>query len=346
MLKPPKWPIFRKSVFRSKSAVRRINALIADSLPQSMKAKVVIHTPGPDAIPVSGKVVPEIFFPPFCRVLGQCGISSVYVHSIDDLEQEILESTSIPTILINLIHELYDDLDKLAVSNLVFQDKVVEFNSLSTAGIICNKYKANQFFSKNDVLVPRLDPKNCKIFSNTIIGTKSPVMVYETIEDADKSRYNTEYIDTTLEFRNKKYFSTIRLICIGSIIVQIYARAADIEKGNPSVHNADTPLDPDLMEHMYNSLVMPNLHNFRSIANRLENILGPGFYVHDLLIDQESGKTYLSETGFKFFDTTYSKHMIEVTGNRKFLTGVMDMETFAAYSATIFVNYCASKGFF
>ena len=96
---------------------------------------------------------------------------------------------------------------------------------------------------------------------------------------------------------------------------------------------------------MRDQLVMPNLRQYHRIAEKIEAALGPGFYVHDLLLDQENDNVLLSETGFKFYDATYSNHMMEVTGIRGILTGVIDAKSYAAYAASVFVAYCAAKGF-
>ncbi len=87
------------------------------------------------------------------------------------------------------------------------------------------------------------------------------------------------------------------------------------------------------------------MQNFESLAQKIESALGPGFYVHDVLVEKETGNVYLSEVGFKFFDQSYFDPMMGVTDDRNFLTGVMDMETYAAYAASVFVTYCAGKGF-
>ena len=71
--------------------------------------------------------------------------------------------------------------------------------------------------------------------------------------------------------------------------------------------------------------------------------LGPGFYAHD--VDNESSELYVCETGFKFFDDTYSGRMGDVIEGRKFQAGYVDQETYAGYAASVFVTYCAEMGF-
>lgn len=326
--------------------VNKLNSLIAEFAPERKKGEVIILAMGPRARPDSGKISnPEKFFPSFCKVLAQCGISSVYVHGMDGLEDLLSKQGSTSTILINLIHELYDNLDDYELPNRILQNTSAVFNSCPTARIIRDKRRTNLFLSNEGVPMPILDPENEKIFSNARIGTNERVIISDTSGVSDKNRYNTKFIDTQIKFEQKIYYTCIRLVCIGSMIVQIYVRASDIENGNPSVHNADTPRDRNLLDNLYDLLVFPQMQNFESLAQKIESALGPGFYVHDVLVEKETGNVYLSEVGFKFFDQSYFDPMMGVTDDRNFLTGVMDMETYAAYAASVFVTYCAGKGF-
>ena len=81
------------------------------------------------------------------------------------------------------------------------------------------------------------------------------------------------------------------------------------------------------------------------LAKEIETVLGPGFFAHDTLVERDTGKIYLSEVGFKFMSVPYADHVRDVIGDRNFLTGVVDMETYAAFAGSVFVTYCAGKGF-
>ena len=346
MPKPLKYWVLGKFADKHALYVKRMNSLISEISPKKERARVIILALGENARPDPGKISnPEKFFHSFCNVLARCGISSVYVHGMDNLERELSKQNLLPTILINLVQELYDEYVEYEIPDRLLLKFSAEFDSFSTAKIIRDKKKANLVLSSQGIAMPSLDPENEKIFSNVRVGSKEPVTTYGSSRSLDSKRYNTKFIDTQFDYDSKTYYTCIRLICIGSIIVQIYARASDVDKGNPSVHNADTPLDNDLLDRIYKELVVPKIQQFRLLAQNIESVLGPGFYVHDILVEKETGELYLSEVGFKFYDQSYSSPMMGVTDDRDLLTGVMDIETYAAYAASVFVTYCAGKGF-
>ena len=326
--------------------VKKIEQKI-DSLDlENRKARVVILNLGPTPYNSPGKVDPALFFPTFCNVLEKCGIASAYIHSKEKLNWELSKPGNIPTIIINLVHENFDELNTYRIPLELSQKVEAIFNSTHAAKVIRDKLEANRFLSEHGINMPSLNPGSEKrIFSNARIGTHEEVFLYDSVEEADPERYNTEYIDTTFDIGSRKYFTTIRLMCVGSSVVQIYVRASDTENNNPSVHSRDTVLDYNVISQISESLVKPNLENYHRLAKDIDSALGPGFYSHDLLVDRNSGTIYLSETGFKFYDSTYFDHMHEVIGDHKFIDGVMDIETYAAYAASVFVTYCAGKGF-
>ena len=329
-----------------KRRLARLRNKISVSVPEPLKAKVIILNLNSDPLNAAGKVVPNTFFPPFCAVLARCGIASVYLNDMENMSNELIESEGIPIVVISLVHELYDDLDRYKIPNQLIQKVAAVFNSHQTAGIIGDKRKANRYLSNQGVPMPSLNPDpRKKIFSNARVGSHEEVYLYDSVDDVDVSRYNTEFIDTRVEFNSTYFYTTIRLACIGSNIVQIYGRASDVENGNPSVHSTDTPRDCGLMDYIRDQLVIPHLEQFRFIAEKIEAALGPGFYVHDLLIDQENGNILLCETGFKFYDGTYSNHMMDTIGSRRLLTGIMDTKSYAAYAASMFVTYCVANSF-
>ena len=251
-----------------------------------------------------------------------------------------------PIVLINLIQENDDDPDLYRLPEIVVKKARAVFNSRQTAAIVRDKQETNNFLSKFGVLMPSLNPgPDRMVFSNTRSGTHNPVFISDSLAGIDKGRYNTEFIDTTVDFRDKTYYTSIRLNCVGSHVAQINVRASDEVNGNPSVTGIDTPLDRTLLEYFYSLLVVPRLLEFISLAKKIESVLGPGFYIHDTLVERDSGQIYLSETGFKFYSSPYANHTMDVIGDRNFLSGVMDSDTYAAYAASVFVTYCAGKGF-
>lgn len=301
---------------------------------------------GPDGLNTRGKVKPGNFFPSFCRVLGQSGIGSVYANDMAGLERELQTPGGMPTILVDLVNETYDDLDAYDIPGALGSPPGAVFNSRRIAKIIGDKKEANAVLSRTDVPMPSIAGlKNKKIFSNARFGSQEAVFVQDDASEIDENRYNVEFVDTRVRFRGSVYYTVIRLMCIGSHLLQIYVRARDVEENNPSVHNKDTPLNRPLLDYLQDRLVVPRLEDFVSLAEKVESALGPGFYAHDVLVDSSSGNLFLCETGFKYYDDSYCGRMIGVLDDRDFRYGVVDQEAYAAYAGAVFMAYCAERGF-
>ena len=54
------------------------------------------------------------------------------------------------------------------------------------------------------------------------------------------------------------------------------------------------------MNDVYEKTVAARRSEINSICQKIFDVLGFGFYAHDLLPERETGNTYLCETGFKF----------------------------------------------
>ena len=293
-----------------------------------------------------GKVESRRFFPPFCRVLGQCGIASAYIGDYESLERELCLADGLPIVLVNLVNELFDDLESYKIPNELLQNVTAVFNSHKIAEIIRDKKEANLFFSEHNISMPgyNLDERT-NVFSNARFGTGARTFIVDNLQKLDEERYNTQFIDTTVQFRESVYFTCIRLVCIGTYLIRIYIRARDVSENNPSVHNKDTPKDRELLDYLHEKLVAPRLEAFHAFSYRTGQVLGPGFYAHDVLIDNKTGQLFMCETGFKFYDDTYENRMIGVVSDRNFLCDISDQEKYAGYAASVFVSYCAEMGF-
>ena len=314
--------------------------------PDKKRANVLLVAMGENPFATRGKVSVKLFFPPFCRVLALHGIGSTFVYGRKSLERELLLSDGVPTIVVNLVNELFDNLDSWEIIGDTLHKTDAVFNSLRIAKVIRDKEETNKILSGSGVSMPRRNIGECKkIFSNARFGTMDEVYVYEDSKNLCRDRYNTEFVDTRVQFENAIYYTAIRLMCIGSIIVQIYVYARNVCENNPSVHGKDTPRNRELLDYLYDRLIEPRLEELHLLAEKIESKLGPGFYGHDLIIDNDSGEILLCETGFKFYTGIFSKRMMGVISNRKFQCGVLDQETYAAYAASNFIKYCAKMKF-
>ena len=216
--------------------------------PVTPRAKLVIAALGPYRLKTRGKVNVRTFFPSFCRTMAQHGISCVYVKDLESLENQLSESHRMPTIVINLVHEIFDFGAYEATDSMRHRMSAL-FNSHRIARVIRDKEQTNAFFSQNKIPVPSCDiERGRKVFSNAKVGTHAPVFVSDDIQNLDDARYNVQYIDTRQKFNGSEYHTSIRLMCIGPRLLQIFVRARDVKENNPSVHNADTPINRPLLD--------------------------------------------------------------------------------------------------
>ena len=100
-----------------------------------------------------------------------------------------------------------------------------------------------------------------------------------------------------------------------------------------------------LLKHLHEKLVVNRISDYCELSKQIGRILGPGFYAHDVLVDNRSGQLYLCETGFKFYDVAYCNQVRDVISDRAFRHNIFDQKTYAAYARSVFVAYCAEMGF-
>ena len=126
--------------------------------------------------------------------------------------------------------------------------------------------------------------------------------------------------------------------------MQIFVRARDVTENSPSVHTGDTPIDRTLLDYLYGELVASRVDEYILLANKLGRTLGPGFYAHDVLVDNHSHELLVCETGFKFFDTTYWNRLKPIVGHGEFQYNVMPQKLYAEKAGAVFVSICEEIG--
>ena len=269
---------------------------------------VVVLTVLTDAGPsANGKISAGAFLPSFCDTLRASGLETLFVSSERELARIV--SRRRPLVLLHLYGE---DHTRIASSrmDLLERDAVAVFNGSRTGELLADKLISHRAFEAGGVPVPALFAK--KGFVRQRAGTG-----LETFMDlgsggavsGDDTRIRTEFVDTAVTFDGRRYYTTVRLLCVDDIVLHAYPRARDVQEGNGSVHSRNTPLDPALIEHLHQTLVATRAEDFSRVARRLFDVLGHGFYAHDLLIDQKDGSISVCESGFKFDDRTYTGHL-------------------------------------
>ena len=110
------------SSIRKKFGIWKQNYRIRTIQPLNVRGKILILAFGPRGLRPRGKVESRRFFPPFCRVLGQCGIASAYVGDYESLERALCLADGLPTVLVNLLNEDFDDLESYKIPNDLLQN--------------------------------------------------------------------------------------------------------------------------------------------------------------------------------------------------------------------------------
>ena len=87
--------------------------------------------------------------------------------------------------------------------------------------MIRDKEEANRFFSEHLCLGTTLMKEPTCLVR---IGSGARAFIVDNLQELDEERYNTEFIDTTVQFRESVYFTCIRLVCIGTYLIRIYIR--------------------------------------------------------------------------------------------------------------------------
>lgn len=199
------------------------------------------------------------------------------------------------------------------------------FHRARIGKLMGSKERTAAFFDEIDVPTPkrRTSTANGQVFSNALVGTAAPVFLMNEGDTLDTSRHNVDFIDTRVEYNNKLYYTSLRALCVGSKCLSVYVRARPESESSPSVHSRNTPKNIKLLRYLHTQLVEKNRPMIDSIAKAIGENFGPGFYAHDILPCTQTGKLYVCETGLKFNDWTYRRHL----GLRGFFTHTPEMFT-------------------
>lgn len=216
----------------------------------------------------------------------------------------------------------------------------VIFNSTKTGKILRDKRRLNTFLRKEGIGVPAMvesETSTTKTLSNAAIGSHKPVVVYDVGEPLDHDRYNTAFINTVREYSGKTCYVCLRALAVSTKLVSVYVRARPTDDGDPSVHSRDTPVDADLINHLYREVAAPNTPRIENLCYQLGRVLGPGFYAHDILPCTDTGRLLVCESGFKFNDNTLRKHLLSIGRELPFSDLFTDEEALRAAEAFLTV---------
>jgi hypothetical protein len=255
-----------------------------------------------------GKVYIPEYFPPFTQRLAELNVDCSFVWDEDGLEQAFDDRD---TAIIHLFNE-----EKICAYNA--RIRAVEnrasavFCSHHAGLVVSHKRRANLYLTRRGISMPPLvetaDPA-VPVFSNAAIGSGKRTSVSAAPTALDTARYNTRYIDTRLSFEGITYHTMFRIQTVGRQVLHAYPRARDVREKSASVHSKDTPANGPLIEFLHATLITPRRDAITAHAHKMGEILGPGFYAHDMVVSNSTGEMFMVESGFKFNDTPYAEYL-------------------------------------
>jgi hypothetical protein len=255
-----------------------------------------------------GKLTPEFFIPIFAKIVASYGVLLEECWD-DELPSKLDRYRDQPIILV--YREIW------AATNAEFGARVAQaeklarecteqvWHGLTLARLIADKSATNRTLADAGIPVPKLalgDRAPSLVFSNENSASGALAFLVDPGSNLDPARYNTEFVDTVQVYNNKAYFVCLRAMCVGATCTAIYVRARATAEKNASVHNKDTPQDAGLLNHLYWNVVHPRETRIANLCASIAERLGSGFFSHDILPCNSSGKLYVCETGFKFDD--------------------------------------------
>lgn len=328
----------RRILFGTEHEARVQESLVSAHQPTERQLAVCFFAPEQNRFVGDGKVGAPDFWPLFCDYLRQRQIRTHFAKSHRGLKQILRQAERSVVVCI-----YGEDSNVPSNSHLmsILDSADIVFNHPLSGSIIRNKSLTNKALASVGCLTPRLVEEldsDAVIFSNAIEGTGSYAFTAASAGEVDNKRYNTEFVDTIRRYGEAEYFTTIRLMCINDRITHHFIRARHTSEGNPSVHAKDTPKNANLINALHREVSEAAENQLERIAEQVYRAFGPGFYAHDILVDTRTNRAIICETGYKFNDRTYQKHLHEIAHEVKGLAGYEDTANAAISSATLFAE--------
>lgn len=181
-------------------------------------------------------------------------------------------------------------------------------HSVEHGRVIGHKVRQNRALTAAGVPMPRLVEDGVAFdtaFSNEVSNAHVPIQIVDSTAELDPGRYNTEYIDCRHEHNGQVWHVCIRAQAVGEQVLFSWVRAGP----QPNVRTRGTPVDAQLLKHFHAKLVEPNADQIRDIARGVKRAFGVGFFAHDILPCAKTGRLFLCETNYKFYEGFYRFYM-------------------------------------
>lgn len=300
----------RKRVHGDRYEAVELETRVSQAQPSGSDFEVCFYGPSPQFFSRGGKVTAFEYLPDFCDQLRMRGIRTSFASTTSALESFVSSDTK--RVLVSIYQEegghIPTDPDVLSL----IDQADLNFNHPRSAMTIVNKLETNKTLAKAGCNVPKQAvelEKDAPVFSNELDSTAASSFVTTADQANDESRFNAQFLDTRMPYKGREYYTTMRLMCINDQITHTMMRARDAAEGNASVHSANTPQDVDLINQLWQTTLEKYETQFRQIARQVFEAFGDGFYAHDTLIDHATQTAYICETGYKFNDRAYQRHV-------------------------------------
>jgi hypothetical protein len=205
-------------------------------------------------------------------------------------------------VAILVYREETDDLDAVQEGQrrlLAKHPRTLIVHPVGLGRILGSKAKTNKYLAKHGIPVPRIIAVPDEVvFSNHAHSTQEKVHLVRPGEPLDPARYNTNFIDTTHRFNGADYYVYIRAYAVGEVRVATYVGCRPTSEGNPSVHLSDAK-NPEAINYFNYSFSIPFQEQFQTLCCQMGSVFGLGFYIHDFLPCRQTGRLFVSESGFK-----------------------------------------------
>jgi len=257
--------------------------------------------------------------------LAKRGVSLVAYRHPDDALRDIDNHDPARTAFVLVYNEVFQRDEFQRFADLTSHAEFQFYNTPSVGAIIGDKRATNAAFLNAGISVPPMvsaaEVTTSKVFSNAPIGTHAATAIIEVGRPLDVDRYNTCFIDTAHDYKGKSYYVSLRALAVTGTMISAYVRLRPTGEAEASVHASDTPKDdPHLIAHFHELLVETNRPQLIKLCEQIGDVLGPGFYAHDILPSRETGELYVCETGFKFDDGSYREALWPISSDLPFLT--------------------------
>ena len=319
---------------------RNLSRLVSRRPPTTPRAQCIFTVLTPPGLP-AGKVTAAQFLPRFLYALRASGYDTHFACSLPQLD--CLLKSKVPSIVVHLYGEDRFEIATSAVRDL--EDRALAvFNRAQTGRVLANKRETLRVLGDAGVLTPEQDPHNGAGFERHNTGTGLPSRYLAEVSNREEStstdKILTRFVDTRVSLAGRDYYTTVRLLCVDGTVLHAYPRARPALEGSENVHGRNMPRNPRLIEQLDQTLVQPFEDEFRSLAVSVFNVLGHGFYSHDVLIERNTNALYVCESGFKFDDMTYAAHLAPIKTHLPSQSVLFPLEAFAEVSVRAFLASC------